>query len=216
MKFLDYAGYFSMLLIVLQLLNEIRKLVSPIKSNFIFGKYFSWYQTDKFLNNIAKQINNSNIEYGLICGTGRGGGILASLLSYKLNLTPVLVMDRKYTVDQLHGKRSSICMEELIVLKDDFKELYNKPVLLITPQSDPGITLNKYVEVLKSSGFKSNIDKCAIIASKRTLDVDLKYVIKKYDPDSTCKKFPWEKHNPDLMDNPIHIVDNNTTTQKKP
>lgn len=205
MNILNYAGYLSLLLIILQIINQIILLFSPIKSSILFRKFFTWKEIYKFVDKIAKIIKENNDEYGMICGTGRGGGILAALLSYKLDLVPVLVLDRRYIIDKNANGRDSECIENQIILNDKYKDLLDKPVLLITPQSDPGVTLNKYKEVLKSSGFRGVIDKCAIIASERTLDVDLKYTIYKYKPNTKCRKFPWEKNNPDLMDRPIHI-----------
>ena len=204
MNILNCAGYFSLLLIFLQIINQLIILCTPIKANR-FTKYFSWREVNKFIENLSKKIREDNIEYGMICGTGRGGGILAALLSYKMNLVPVLVLDRKYVIDETNGERSSICIEQKVSLNEQFKDLLDKPVLLITPQSDPGVTLRKYKKILQDSGFTGNIDKCAIIASERTMDVDLKYTLYRYKPDTKCRKFPWEKKNPDLMEHPIHI-----------
>lgn len=205
MQILNYAGYFSLLLIILQIINQVFTLLIPIKSTFFTRKYFSWKEVDRFIDKLAKQIKESNIEYGMICGTGRGGGILAALLSYKLNLVPVLVLDRKYAIDDVNKNRTSICIEDKVEIDNNFKELLDKAVLLITPQSDPGVTLNQYREKLRRSGFTGDIDKCAILSSVRTLDVDLKYTLYRYQPDTKCRHFPWEKNNPDLMEQPIHI-----------
>lgn len=205
MNILNIAGYFSLILVVLQIANQLIMLYSPIKANIFTKKYFSWREVNRYIEKIAKKIQEDNIEYGMICGTGRGGGILAALLSYKLGLVPVLVLDRKYVIDDTNHQRSSLCIEEKVVLNNHYIELLNKPILLITPQSDPGVTLNKYRDILKQSGFCGSIDKCAIIASVRTLDVDLKYVLRRYKPDTKCRKFPWEKNNPDLMEHPIHL-----------
>lgn len=202
---INYAGYLSLILILLQIINEIRSLAMPLRSNLFNRKYFSWKEVYRFSNKLAAQIKANNIEYGMICGTGRGGGILAAIISYKLGLVPVLVFDRKYTIDDIEPNRSSICIQDAIHLDNRFQDLYNRPVLLITPQSDPGITLNQFKQVLINSGFQGPIDKCAIIASERTMDVDLKYCLRKYKPETKCRKFPWEKKNPDLMNNPLHI-----------
>ena len=205
MNILNYAGYFSLVLILLQIANQLVMLYSPIRANIFIHKYFSWKEVNIFIDKLAKKIKEENVDYGMICGTGRGGGILAALLSYKLGLVPVLVLDRQYVIDDTNHQRTSLCIEKKIFWDDHYKELLNKPVLLITPQSDPGVTLNKYREILKQSGFIGSIDKCAIIASERTLDVDLKYVLRRYKPDTKCRKFSWEKNNPDLMEHPIHL-----------
>lgn len=207
MSILNFAGYFSLFLVILQIINQIIILYSPIKANIFTRKYFSWREVNRFVEKIAKRIQEDNIEYGMICGTGRGGGILAALLSYKLRLVPVLVLDRKYVIDDIKHERASLCIEQKVILDSQFQNLLKKPVLLITSRSDPGVTLNKYREILKQSGFSGTIDKCALIASERTLDVDLKYVLRRYKPDTKCRKFPWEKHNPDLMEYPIHLLE---------
>ena len=204
MRILNYASYLSLLLIILQITNQIITLFIPIKSTFFTRKYFSWKEVDHFMDKLAKRSREDNVEYGMICGTGRGGGILAALLSYKLNLVPVLVLDRKYVIDEINNDRTSICIEDNIIINKDFEDLLSKPVLLITPQSDPGVTLNNYRKNLKHSGFTGNIDKCAILSSVRTLDVDLKYTLYKYKPDTKCRHFPWEKKTPNLMEQPIH------------
>lgn len=206
MQILNYIGYFSFLLVILQIINQIINLFTPIKSTFFTNKFFSWKEVYRFIDKLAKQIKDSNVEYGLICGTGRGGGILAALLSYKLNLVPVLVLDRKYVIDDTNNSRTCIFIEKSIVVDDFFKDILDKPVLLITPQSDPGVTLNIFREHLKKSGFTGNIDKCAILSSIRTMDVDLKYTLYRYQPDTKCRHFPWEKKNPDLMEQSIHTV----------
>lgn len=208
---LNYAGYISLFLMSLQLINELRSLLVPIRSNFFNGQFFTWREVYRFIDRLAKRIKEDNIEYGMVCGTGRGGGILAALLSYKLGLIPVLVLDRKYIIDDSAHTRTSVCIEEAVILDSQFDDLYNKPVLLITPQSDPGITLDHYKEVLIGSDFRGGIDKCAIIASERTMDVDLKYCLQRYRPNTKCRRFPWERKNPDLMDSPIHITRNIVT-----
>lgn len=207
-NFLSYlaiiTGVLSFILVVLQIINELIGLFTPIKSGLFTKQFFSWKEVDIFIDKLTKEIRNKNIEYGMICGTGRGGGILASLLSYKLGLTPVLVLDRKYVIKTDNPTRTSAMVHNKVELSADFKDLYNKPVLLITPHSNPGITLKFYKQVLEASGFIGPIHKCAIVASERTMDTDLDYCLGRYTPETVCRKFPWEKENPDLMKNPIH------------
>ncbi len=138
MSILNFAGYFSLFLVILQIINQIIILYSPIKANIFTRKYFSWREVNRFVEKIAKRIQEDNIEYGMICGTGRGGGILAALLSYKLRLVPVLVLDRKYIIDDIKHERASLCIEQKVILDSQFQNLLKKPVLLITSRSDPG------------------------------------------------------------------------------
>lgn len=141
MSILNFAGYFSLFLVILQIINQIIILYSSIKANIFTIKYFSWREVNRFVEKIAKRIQEDNIEHGMICGTGRGGGILAALLSYKLRLVPVLVLDRKYIIDDIKHERASLCIEQKVILDSQFQNLLKKPVLLITSRSDPGVTL---------------------------------------------------------------------------
>lgn len=73
------------------------------------------------------------------------------------------------------GSKSIVCIESKIEVDGRFYDLLDKPILLITSRSDPGLTLDKYIDVLRTSGFSGRIDKCAILASKKTMD-ELKIV----------------------------------------
>ena len=199
MNFLNYVGYLSIVLVLLQILNETINLLGPFVS-ICSRKYFTWREMDKQIKKLSKKIKNDNINYAMICGTGRGGSILASMLSYQLDLTPVLAFDRKYIINSEDSTLDSKCIIEKFILQKDYENIKSKRILLITPQSDPGVTLNHFKEVLKASGFSGKIDKCAIVKSSRTRDTDLRYYLYSYDPTrKKCKKFPWEKNNPDLM-----------------
>lgn len=200
MNILHYAGYFSLFLIFIQIINELILLISPAKKSFWSRKYFTWKEVNKQISKIAEQIKNKNKHYGLICGTGRGGAILGSLLSYKLDLTPILSFDRKYIINGENSNLTSRCIINEVALSDADQDLKSKPVLLITPQSDPGVTLNKYKEILRESGFTGSIDKCAILKSDRSLDTNIEYFIYSYSTAQKCRKFPWEKNSPNLMD----------------
>ena len=196
-------GFLSFVLLVLQVLNEAIALFSPIEANFLSHKYFTWRKVEKFIEKLAKKINDDHTTYGMIVATGRGGGILAALLSYKLDLTPVLVFDRQFGQDK-QGSKNIVCIESKIEVDDRFDDLLDKPILLITSRSDPGLTLDKYIDVLRASGFTGRIDKCAILASKKTID-ELKYCLEWYTPNTKVKGFPWEKKSPDLMERIVNF-----------
>ena len=195
---MQIIGILSFFLVIVQAINETVTLFSPIKANFLTSKYFSWRKVEKFTDDLSNKIKESRTDYGMIVGTGRGGGILAALLSYRLDLIPVLVLDRIYGQGQ-DGKKKIACIESIIEVDSRFEELKDKPVLLITSRSDPGLTLDKYKELLINSGFTGTIDKCAILASKKTMD-DLTFCLEWYSPNTKVKGFPWEKKNPDLME----------------
>lgn len=201
------VGILSTILIVLQILNQVLSLPTPIHVHFLSKKYFSWNQVYTFIKQLANKIKEENIGYGMIVATGRGGGILAGLLSYKLNLVPVLILDRKYTEDN-QGNKQIVCIESEIKIDENFKDIKEKPILLLTSKSDPGVTLDKYIQVLKKSGFTNSIDKCAILASEKTIDT-LKYCLIQYSSNRNVKGFPWEKDNPDLMKTIIKLTAKN-------
>lgn len=190
------------LLLIFQILHEAIYFFSlPITDGLFVGKYFSWKEVEKFADNIAKQISNNGTQYGLIVGTGRGGGILAALMSYRLNLVPVLIFDREYKYEKL--KDTQILVSECNELKIEFNKSYesilDKPILLITARSQSGVTLDKYIDVLRNSNFTGQIDKCPFILSDDSQDKhSSKYYVATYGENKKCRRFPWEKKQPDI------------------
>lgn len=204
-SFLTLKNIFSGLgyiLLVLQVLHEGLYFISlPITSNFLISKYFSWREVERFADKIAKKISAEGTRYGLIVGTGRGGGILAALMSYRLDLVPVLIFDREYKyVKQKDTERLvSECNELKIEFNQANKDILDKPILLITARSQNGVTLDKYIEVLRNSGFTGQIDKCPFILSDDSQDKhSSKYYVATYGDNRKCRRFPWEKEQPDI------------------
>lgn len=204
-SFLTLKNIFSGLgyiLLVLQVLHEGLYFISlPITSNFLISKYFSWREVERFADKIAKKISVEGTHYGLIVGTGRGGGILAALMSYRLDLVPVLIFDREYKyVKQKDTERLvSECNELKIEFNQANKDILDKPILLITARSQNGVTLDKYIEVLRNSGFTGQIDKCPFILSDDSQDKhSSKYYVATYGDNRKCRRFPWEKEQPDI------------------
>lgn len=196
---LALLGY---ILLILQLLHEgIYFLSLPITDNLLISKYFSWREVERFADKIAKQISAEGEHYGLIVGTGRGGGILAALMSYRLDLVPVLIFDReyKYIKQRDTEKLVSECNELKIEFNQANKDILDKPILLITARSQSGVTLDKYIEVLRNSGFTGQIDKCPFILSDDSQDKhSSKYYVATYGENRKCRRFPWEKKQPDI------------------
>lgn len=188
-------------LVVLQVLYYIVQLfyliVSPITANK-FRKYMSWKQYNKLIDKLAKSIIKSGNNYKMIVAFGRGGAICAASLSCRLGSIPVLALDREY----LTGKNSKIVSfyEDKIILNNKYCEMKKEPILILSQQSDPGITLSALEKVMQNSGFE-RIDKCAVLKSEKTSDVDLRYCAYMYSADKKCKKFPWEnqKQYKDIM-----------------
>ena len=197
----DLLAILGAVLLVLQLAHEIVYFISPVTDNIFTNKYFSWKEVEKFADKISAQINNSGKKYGLIVGTGRGGGILAALLSYRLNLIPVLIFDRNYVIDDsgVGSTLTSVCNELKIEFHESYKDLLNQPVLLVTARSQAGVTLNQYIAVLRKSGFTGDIDKCPFILSDDSQDkIDAKYHVANYGYNKKCREFPWQKGKPDI------------------
>lgn len=206
----------SSVLVVFEVINKVTILLSPIEARWFSRKFFTWGQVKKFICELTKKIkeekDKKGIKYGMIVATGRGGGILAALLSYELGklyseLVPVLVLDRQLVRNEdpkQEGDRSVIVIESKVELDQRYEHLKSEPILLLTSRSDPGVTLDKYREVLKNSGFTGQIHKSAILASEKTRD-ELEYCLKKYAPSTKVKGFPWEKSGPDLMKNIVYL-----------
>ena len=204
-SFLTPTNIFSVLgyiLLLFQIIHEALYFVSlPITDSFFVGKYFSWKEVERFADNIAKQIAEKGTQYGLIVGTGRGGGILSALMSYRLNLVPVLVFDREYKYKKYKDTEILVseCNELKIEFNQSYKDLLDKPILLITARSQSGVTLDKYIEVLRNSDFTGQIDKCPFILSDDSQDKhSSRYYVATYGENKRCRRFPWEKRQPDI------------------
>lgn len=183
----------AFVLVILQILFYIVQLfnliISPITANK-FRKFMSWRQYNKLIDKLAKSIKKGGINYKMIVGIGRGGAICAASLSCRLESIPILALDREY----ITGNNSKIVSfyEDQIILNNKYDEMKKEHILILSQQSDPGITLSALEKVMQNSGFQK-IDKCAVLKSEKTNDVDLRYCAFTCSADKKCKKFPWEK-----------------------
>lgn len=190
--FSDEISVFSLITLVVAILEGavyIQSLIAPITSNKI-SKYMSWRRFNRLIKKLAKKIIDGNRSYDMIVAYGRGGAICAGCLSSHLRSIPVLILDRKY-ISSSEGKLAEF-YETQIVLDDKYAYLKNGRILLLSQQSDPGISLKKAEDVLRNSGFK-NIDHYAILKSQKSMDVNFIDFAYEYSSDKKCKKFPWEK-----------------------
>lgn len=185
---ISVSGIIIFIIAILEGLVYIQTLIAPITAN-PFNQFMSWRRFNRLIKSLAKKIKSANREYGLIVAYGRGGAICAGLLSRYLDNTPVLILDRKYTNTR---DKAAKFHESVIILDQEFAYLKNKQVLLLSQQSDPGITLKQAEMVLKNSGF-TQIHRYAILKSKKSLDTDFVECAYEYSPEKKCKKFPWEK-----------------------
>jgi len=178
------------ILLIIEILHYLRVWIEPITANRI-SKYMSWRKFDHLIQKMAKEIKKDNKQYGMIVSVGRGGAICAGCLSSYLNSIPILVLDREYIIE--NGTRKAIFYESGVTINSNYSHLKNKNVLLLSQQSDPGITLKEIEKIMTNSGF-TNLEKCAVLKSDKTADSDIIYCGKKYSSDKKCKKYPWEKH----------------------
>lgn len=160
-------------------------------------RYYTWSEVENMVKRLAIEIKTTGCSPGLICGTGRGGGIIAALLSYQLGAVPVLVFDRLYL--QTEGSLNVETLLAEISLPSEYEYIKEKPTILVTPQSDPGITLSAYAFVLRKNGFQ-NVRKAALQKSRKSLDKDLDLFVFEYDSVSRVREFPWVKDSIDIME----------------
>lgn len=183
-------GILATVLIVLQIMYYISQLNFSIRIS-LFKKTLSWKQYNKLIRKLAKKIKGSGIDYKMIVAFGRGGAFCAASLSCNLGSIPVLILDREYITED--GLKTAKFYEEQIKMDPKYESMKKDHILVLSQQSDPGITLNALESIMKRSGFV-NIDRCAVLKSNKTTDADLRYCAYEYSPDKKCKKFPWEKN----------------------
>lgn len=190
--FSDEISVFNIIVLVVALLEGlvyIQSLFGSITANRI-NKYMSWGRFNRLIKSLANKIISSHRKYDLIVAYGRGGAICAGCLSSYLGSIPILILDREYSI--INGNKIANFYESQIILDKSFSYLKNGKILLLSQQSDPGITLKTAEIVLKNSGF-INIDKYAILKSEKSTDIDLIDFAYEYSSGRNCKKFPWEK-----------------------
>jgi hypoxanthine phosphoribosyltransferase len=164
-------------------------------------KFYTWKEIDQFAFQLANQIKTDGINPSLVCGIGRGGGILGALISYRLGTVPFIVIDRIYKYE--NGLKSAAVILKEIELKSEFNKFKEGPIILVTPQSDPGITLGPCRAFLEANGFQ-NIKKCVILRSAKSLDGDIAYQVKTYERSAEIKSFPWSRDMVDVMEKKVH------------
>ena len=162
----------------------------------LIGRCFSWRKINSIVKKICTKIKEAPEPFASIVGIGRGGAIFSALMSYQLDAIPILAIDRKYSVDD--GKKTVVLTTENVILGSDFKDLLEKPVLLVSQRSDPGTTILEYKKFLEEIGFKK-IYVCAVLFSENSTFVDITYYYKKYNHSKTTKSFPWLYKKPNIM-----------------
>jgi len=195
----DIYTIISLPVLLLQGLYYLRVVFEPLSAN-IFSKYMSWRKFNRLIKRLAEKIKKGGRTYSMIVAAGRGGAICAGCLSSYLGSIPVLVLDRKYIAGG--NVKTAQFYEEQVVINSQFSILKRDKILLLSQQSDPGITLTEIAKVMRESGF-TDMDQCAVLKSEKTADTGILYWAKQYAADKRCKKFPWEKNKgyKDIMKN---------------
>lgn len=190
--FNDEVSISSLIIFIVAILEGvcyIHSLIAPITASKI-SKYMSWRRFNRLIKSLANKIINDSRKYDMIVAYGRGGAICAGCLSSYLGSIPVLVLDRKYI--EIRDSKIAKFYEPQIILDKESVHLKEGKILLLSQQSDPGITLKKAEEVLQNSGF-TNIDHYAVLKSKKSMDINFIGFAYEYSSENKCKRFPWEK-----------------------
>lgn len=102
---------------------------------------FGWRSIVSGTKQIIKKIQKENYRPDIIVGLGRGGFILAGMLSGNLGIVPLGGLDRKYIWDGKHRKTIVHDSGQICVT--------GKKVLLVVAEPYTGETLRKGYEYLK-------------------------------------------------------------------
>lgn len=119
----------------------------------------------------------------LIVGIGRGGAIFGSMLSYRLENTPLLIVDRTYSWSSAADMR-----EEGVIFNFDFPVRFKRNVLVVAGEYHSGRTMAYYCTHLRSIGVK-RIRTCAFYVEKGKTDVKVDYLGKEA---KGCPLMPWQ------------------------
>jgi hypoxanthine phosphoribosyltransferase len=136
-------------------------------------KNFSWNDVDKYSKTIIKKISNDAFIPDVIVGIGRGGSILASILSGNIIIPsqkkerniPILGVDRIYKWQ--NGARVEV--ENKMI---DFSPLSGKKVLLVAGDILTGGTMKFYVRQLEHSKVMELKTACLVKGITTTFQPD--------------------------------------------
>lgn len=106
----------------------------------------------------------------LIVGIGRGGAIFGSMLSYRLENTPLLIVDRTYS-----WSPSADMREEGVIFNFDFPVRFKRNVLVVAGEYHSGRTMAYYCTHLRSIGVR-RIRTCSFFVQKGNADLKVDYL----------------------------------------
>lgn len=151
-----------------------------------FFKKYRYGAAEKAAESLAAQIKgDSNHTPDLIVGIGRGGAIFGSMLSYRLENTPILIVDRTYFWDSSTNIRVNGLLFDF-----DFPEWLKGDVLVVAGEYHSGMTMEKYCAYLRDKGVK-RIKTCAFFV-ERGLPHAPKEVDFHAEEDKGCPLMPWQ------------------------
>ena len=141
---------------------------------------FSMRTVKASVNEIVDKAKNDGFDPSLIIGIGRGGGIFGSLISYKLNHRPLVVIDRDY--DWKTGDR-----KESILYDFDIPGYLLDRVLLVAGEAHTGATMRLYKEHL--TGIGAGVIKTCAFYRQLVCKIDINYCSKEGDGSPLM---PWQ------------------------
>ena len=141
---------------------------------------FSMRTVKASVNEIVEKAKKDNFDPSLIIGIGRGGGIFGSLISYKLNHRPLVVIDRDY--DWKTGDR-----KESILYDFDIPGYLLDRVLLVAGEAHTGATMRLFKEHL--TGIGAGVIKTCAFYRQLVCKIDINYCSKEGDGSPLM---PWQ------------------------
>ena len=115
-----------------------------------FFTRFHYPVAQKEAMKLAKEIKEKGGCPDLIIGIGRGGAVFGSMLSYRLENAPLLIVDRTYSWSLSLDMR-----EDGILFNFNFPDRFKKNVLVVAGEYHSGKTMAYYCSYLRSIGVKT-------------------------------------------------------------
>jgi hypoxanthine phosphoribosyltransferase len=145
----------------------------------------SWRTVEKGIQSVLQQMNKDHYHPDAIFAMGRGGAVMAGLMSNKFfneRNIPIFMIDR----DMHHGNS---CRS--IEIRTDVIDVREAPesVLLVAGVNASGLSFEEYSKWLKSKGVKSIRSSVLVESATSKFQVDYYYKREPVDPENL--KMPW-------------------------
>ena len=165
---------------VIGIIAGVRKLKSEHSKGRKKKEKFSMRTVKASVDDIVEQARNDAFDPSLIIGIGRGGGIFGSLISYRLNHRPLIVIDRDY--DWKTGDR-----KESLLYDFDIPGYLLDRVLLVAGEAHTGATMRLFKEHLAKIG--AGVVKTCAFYRQLVCKCDINYCSKEGDGSPLM---PWQ------------------------